>query len=63
VRGRRDRDAQNRAPLQVEKRRGESQAEPVSDFVQGAIVARFRTGQIRLGSSLSIEDFLLTQFR
>src|ERR1022692_2049750 len=52
-----------RAPLQVEKRRGGSQPEPASDFVQGDIVARFRTGQIQLGRSLGIEDFLLTQFR
>jgi len=49
--------------LQVEKRRGGSQPEPASDFVQGDIVARFRTGQIQLGRSLGIEDFLLTQFR
>lgn len=49
--------------LQVEKLRGGSQPELASDFVQGDIVARFRAGQIQLGGSLGIEDFLFTQFR
>ncbi len=46
-----------------EKLRGGSQPEPASDFVQGDVVARFRAGQIQLGRSLGIEDFLLAQFR
>jgi hypothetical protein len=45
------------------KLRGGSQPEPASDFVQRNVVARFRAGQIQLGHSLGIEDFLLTQFR
>jgi len=49
--------------LRGEKLRGGSQAEPASDFVQGDVVARFRAGQIQLGRSLGIDDFLLTQFR
>jgi predicted nuclease of predicted toxin-antitoxin system len=46
-----------------EKLRGGSQPEPASHFVQGDIVARFRTGQIQLGRSLGVDDLLLTQFR
>ena len=41
----------------------ESQPELASDFLQGDIVARFRTGQVQLGRDLGIDDFLLTQFR
>jgi hypothetical protein len=40
-----------------------AQPEPAPDFVQGDIVSRFRTGQIQLGRSLGIDDFLLTQLR
>ena len=49
--------------FEAEKRRAGSQPEPASDLVQGDIVAGFRTGQIQLGRSLGVEDFLLTQFR
>jgi hypothetical protein len=40
-----------------------AQLKPAPDFAQGDVVARFRTGQIQLGRSLGIDDFLLTQFR
>jgi hypothetical protein len=46
----------------AEKRRGESQPEPTSNFFQGDIVARFRTGLIQLVRRLGINDFLRTQF-
>src|ERR1035437_2155877 len=52
-----------RARSRTGKLPGGSQPEPASDFLQGDIVARFRTGQIQLGRALGIDDFLLTQFR
>jgi hypothetical protein len=53
--------------LRTQKRgtgfRGGGKAEPASDFLQGDIVARFRTRQIQLAGGPGIDDFLLTQFR
>ena len=42
---------------------GGSPAEPAADFLQGCIVAWFHPGQIQLGRSLDINDFLLAQLR
>ena len=63
VPGQRGQDAPDRAPRRDGGLRGGSQPKPPPDFLQGDIVARFRTGQIQLGRGLGIDDLLLTQFR
>ena len=53
----------DRAPRQDGTPRGGSQPEPAPNFLQGNIVARFREGQIQLGRSFGVDDFLRTWFR
>jgi hypothetical protein len=65
-RGKKIRDGSRRARSRTAAGRKTTRritAEPAPNLFQGGVVSRFRTSQVKLGRSLAIDNFLLTEFR